>query len=565
VPSEREPPQEEEVLAALLASLRAELAGTRAELARALERIAELEARLAQSPRNSSRPPCSEGLAKPAPRSLRKKSGRRPGGQDGHRGQTLAQVARPDREVRHEPGCCSRCGAGLAGRPVTWVERRQVFDLPPVRAEVTGHQLIERECGCGQRTRAAAPPGAEAPACYGPRVAAVIIFLYAGQFLSKQRTAAALAELFGIPLSPGTVAALTARAAGRPGGFLDVVREQIARSDVAGFDETGFRVEGRLAWVHCARTGTYTLLTVHPRRGKQAMEAMGVLPAFAGVAVHDAWAPYDGYSSADHQLCCAHALSELQAVTDAAPAGEWCWATQAADALTAMQALVSDAISQGRGAAGPDALAVQTCSDAQKQPSAGSHNTVFCARRAAFPTRPPHAQSRDLRALSDHDIRRGHPTAEDKCRVTTCNFPSRTLTILPLVSRAEPLWPCSRQEAQFRLTRKLKITNANALWFWASLKWGDPRDRPPALADADIPHRIAVFADAYGMTARQCGELAPLLVDIPHRYYEGSRASAELNPVWRKAWEGNKHTLARAEAWVNTMAPAITASIVQPR
>jgi transposase len=347
VPADQEPPPYE-VLAGLVASLRAELAETRAELERALQRIAELEARLKQTPRNSSKPPSSEGLAKPTPRSLRKRSGRRPGGQEGHKGATLAQVARPDREVRHEPGCCGRCGAGLAGRPVTGVERRQVFDLPAVRAEVTEHQLVERVCGCGQRTRAAAPPGAEAPVCYGPRIAAVIVYLYIGQFLSKQRIAQALAELFGIPVSSGTVAGITARAAGRLGRFLEHAREQIAGSPVAGFDETGFRVEGRLHWVHCARTGKYTLLMVHPRRGKQAIEAMGVLPSFGGVAVHDAWAPYDSYTAAGHQLCCAHARRELQAVTDLAPEDQWCWATQAADALTAMQKLVSEAVSQGR-------------------------------------------------------------------------------------------------------------------------------------------------------------------------------------------------------------------------
>ena len=97
---------------------------------------------------------------------------------------------------------------------------------------------------------------------------------------------------------------------------------------MAGFDETGFHVAGRLHWVHCARTGKYTLLMVHPRRGAEAMKAMGVLPSFAGVAVHDAWAPYDTYTGPRHQLCCAHALRELQAVTDAAPAGQWCWAAQ---------------------------------------------------------------------------------------------------------------------------------------------------------------------------------------------------------------------------------------------
>jgi len=153
-------------------ALRGELAQSQAALARALEelaqareRIAELEARLRQTPRNSSRPPSSEGLDKPPPRprSLRKKSGRKPGGQDGHVGTTLAQVARPDREARHEPGRCGRCGAGLRGRPVTGVERRQVFDLPEVAVTVTEHQLIERECGCGHRTRAAAPRGGEAP------------------------------------------------------------------------------------------------------------------------------------------------------------------------------------------------------------------------------------------------------------------------------------------------------------------------------------------------------------------------------------------------------------------
>ena len=185
MPGDEQPPYE--VLAALVASLRRELAEAmtaleqaRAELARARERIAELEARLKQNPQgNSSRPPSSEGLAKPTPRprSLRKRSGRKPGGQDGHNGTTLAQVGRPDREIRHEPGCCDRCGTRLAGRPVTGVQRRQVFDLLPVRAEVTKHKLIERECRCGHRTKAAAPAGAEAPVQYGPRIVPTEPFL----------------------------------------------------------------------------------------------------------------------------------------------------------------------------------------------------------------------------------------------------------------------------------------------------------------------------------------------------------------------------------------------------
>src|SRR5438105_4532117 len=104
---------------------------------------------------------------------------------------------------------------------------------------------------------------------------------------------------------------------------------------------------------------------------------------------------------------------------------------------------------------------------------------------------------------------------------------------------------------------------ANALWYWAPLR--DPRDRAPAFADADIPHRVAVFADAYGMTARHRAELAPFAVDMARRYHEDSRASAELDPVFRKLWEdGAKDELPRAEAWLRDAAPAITARLSRP-
>lgn len=163
-------PPSYEVLAALVV-------GLRAELERAQARIGELEAQLAVNSRNSSKSPSSEGLSKPPPksRSLWGKSGRKPGGQAGHGGQTLRQVAKPTYEKPHEPGCCSGCGKGLAGRPITAVERRQCFDLPPVAVEVTEHQLVERECVCGVRTRATAPEGVDAPVQYGPRITAIIL------------------------------------------------------------------------------------------------------------------------------------------------------------------------------------------------------------------------------------------------------------------------------------------------------------------------------------------------------------------------------------------------------
>lgn len=193
-----------------------------------------------------------------------------------------------------------------------------------------------------------APEGVTGPVQYGPQVTAIILYLYAGQFLSRKRTAQALAELFGAPVSEGTVAAMTRRAADRLDGFLTQVGDRIAGAEVAGFDETGLRVAGSL---HCARTDKHTLITCHAKRGTKGIHDAGVLGRFRGVAVHDAWAPYDTYRDAEHQLCCAHALRELQAVTEAAPGdADWCWATQAADALVAMQKLVTEAIAAGADA-----------------------------------------------------------------------------------------------------------------------------------------------------------------------------------------------------------------------
>ena len=319
---------------------------------------AELRRQLGQNSRNSSKPPPSDSpFAKPAPKSLRRKSGRKPGGQSGHPGSTLVLVDKPDERLWHEPGPCTGCGADLADAPEVGMQRRQVFDLPPMTVRVTEHQLVARRCACGTTTCGTAPKGVTAPVQYGPRITAIILYLYVGQFLSKKRTSQALAELFGTPVCEGTVASVTQRAADGLEGFLEEVTDLIADSEVAGFDETGLRVAGRLHWVHCARTGKYTLITCHPKRGSEGIDAAGVLTRCRGVVVHDAWAPYDNYLDVEHQLCCAHALRELQAVADTAdPDAEWCWATQASDALVAIQKLILDAIASGADAAHPDAL-----------------------------------------------------------------------------------------------------------------------------------------------------------------------------------------------------------------
>ncbi len=323
-----------------IGALRAVIDAFQGQMGELRAEVEALRARLRQNPRNSSRPPSAEGLGKPAPRSQRRKSGRKPGRPKGQPGATLELTGHPDAVVSYEPGRCAGCGAGLFGAAVTAAERRQVIDLPEeIRALVTEHRIISRRCGCGAVTTGTAPAGVSAPVQYGPRISAACACLWHGQFLSRNRTREAMSDLFGVAISPGAISGMTTRIAGALAGCLDAIRAALAAAPVAHFDETGFRVAGKLAWVHSASSGKHALITVHARRGRAGMDAAGVLPAFAGIAVHDCWAPYDSYAQVTHALCNAHALRELQAVTDAAPPGQWCWATQAAGALREMKRL----------------------------------------------------------------------------------------------------------------------------------------------------------------------------------------------------------------------------------
>lgn len=307
---------------------------------------AELRRRLGQSPRNSNMPPSAQGLDKPAPKSLRGRSGRRAGGQDGHQGRTLRQVEVPDETVRHEPAVCAGCGDGLADAAVVAVTRRQVFEIPQVTARVVEHHLVARRCGCATVTCGSAPRGVDAPVQYGPRLTAVVVYLLVAQFGAQKRVAQAVADLFGVPISQGSVAAMTARAARRlEGDFLAALRSALAAAELVHFDETGFRVAGRLHWVHSASTGKYSLLYVHPKRGREAMNAGGVLPVFAGIAVHDAWAPYDCYPNATHALCCAHLLRELVAAGELDP--QAAWAEQGIRALLSLKTAAEAALAAG--------------------------------------------------------------------------------------------------------------------------------------------------------------------------------------------------------------------------
>lgn len=331
-------PSVERALRAELAVLRAELAvrdqanlllvqdnaALREQLVELTDQVAELVRRLGQGPRNSHKPPSSEGYEKPAPRSRRERTGRRPGGQPGHEGTTLRQVEVCDEVVVHRPAACSGCGQALADAPVVSVECRQVFDLPEIVLRVVAHRLEHRRCGCGQVTMADVPAGVGAPTQYGPGVRGLASYLLAGQYLPLARTAELLTELVGAPISQGSLAGWQLDAAAGLDPFVAAVTAGLSAAPVLGADETGIRVDGALAWVHAARTDDLTLYTVSRRRGVEAMREARVLDALAPetVLVHDFWAPYWAFD-VTHAVCGAHLGRELVAAGEADGQAGW--------------------------------------------------------------------------------------------------------------------------------------------------------------------------------------------------------------------------------------------------
>src|SRR5262249_34078223 len=205
-------------------AVKTENAALREQMTALVARVQELEGRLAKDSHNSSKPPSSDGLRR-KPKSLREKSGKKRGGQPGHRGHQVSLAATPDAVVTHRPSRCGVCQRELPGDAPSWVERRQVRELPPVRLHVTEHQILHERCpGCGTTTEAQAPAGGSAPQQYGPRLRAVASYLVQQQFVPYARVRELFAEVFGAALSVGTLVNLVRLGAARLRGVEEEIK-----------------------------------------------------------------------------------------------------------------------------------------------------------------------------------------------------------------------------------------------------------------------------------------------------------------------------------------------------
>lgn len=312
------------------------------------ELIQALQDQLAKNSHNSSKPPASDGLRKHSrSRSLRESSGKKSGAQPGHAGHWLEIAATPDKVTVHHVRCCAHCQVSLEEVPIKGVEKRQVYDLPPLRLLVIEHQAEIKTCpDCGKTTQAEFPGGITQLVQYGPGFKALLTYLNQKQFIPLERVSEFCEEVFQQPIGAGTIIDASAQVAEQVQPVNRQVKQHLIETEeIVHFDETGLRVAQKIHWVHSASTSHVTCYHVDPKRGQAGMDQAGILPNRKGKCLHDDWKPYYTYTEAEHTSCNAHHLRELKFLQERYPQE---WEGEMANHLLTIKTAVEEAIAQGR-------------------------------------------------------------------------------------------------------------------------------------------------------------------------------------------------------------------------
>ena len=337
-----------EVVAELL-PLREQVSQQALLIAQLQQQVQALQEREGKDSHNSHLPPSSDRFVR-QPKSLRKKSGKKPGGQPGHEGTTLRWQACPDEVIVHPVAHCAACQQDLQSVAVLQVERRQVVDVPTPRLWVAEHQAEQKQCpACQQVTVASFPAEVASPLQYGPRLGAIAVYLVQQQLLPWARACEVLGDLLGASLSEGTLASLIERCAATLQPVEEQIKQALTSVEVLHQDETGLYVNGQRQWLHVSCTKQLTHYAVHAKRGKEALEAIDILPRFAGTSVHDGWRAYFHYGC-QHALCVVHLLREL---TYLAEEQGLAWAGELIGLLLDMKAATDQARAAGQAAVHP--------------------------------------------------------------------------------------------------------------------------------------------------------------------------------------------------------------------
>jgi len=310
-------------------------------IAKLEERVKSLEERLNKNSHNSSKPPSTDAYAskKPKPKSRRIKSGKKVGGQKGHPGTTLRMVDNPDETVIHKVNECSNCHTCLEDKEAKDSERRQTFDIPPVRLHSTEHRAEKKTCPkCGHINTADFPEDVTQPVQYGSRLRAFAVYLHDYQLIPYDRSCELLSDVYGCEISPATLIRAENECFEGLEEFENSIKDALLQSPVIHCDETGLKIIGMRNWLHVACTANMTYYFAHPKRGSKAMDDMDILPNYNGVIIHDFWKAYYKYLC-DHGLCDTHLLRELTSISENY---EQEWSGQMADLLLVIKGCVDE-------------------------------------------------------------------------------------------------------------------------------------------------------------------------------------------------------------------------------
>lgn len=281
------------------------------------ERVKSLESQVNKNSNNSSKPPSSDGFKKKT-KSLRIKSGKKPGGQEGHEGTTLCLSETPDEIKIHSIEQCAECGTSLENVSPERYIIRQIIDIPEIKVKVTEHRAEVKICPiCKCKNTASFPETLTNTVQYGERLKSVAVYLTQYQLIPYKRSAELIEDLFNHHLSQGSIVTFNQSCHDELEAITNNIRNSITSSTGAvHFDETGMYIDKKRQWLHVASNQNLTYYECHEKRGEKAINEIAILPNFTGTAVHDGFKTYNKYTSCDHALCNAHILRELNGITE---------------------------------------------------------------------------------------------------------------------------------------------------------------------------------------------------------------------------------------------------------
>ena len=280
-------------------------------------RIIELEdllrkATINKNSGNSSKPPSTD-MFKPKPnQSLRVPSGKKSGGQPGHKGFTLNMVDVADEVVELNPAHCCKCGCSLDTAESHFEDKRQEFDIPPTQVKVKEYRRNSKKCpNCGHHQDVDFPKDITNYTQYGHNVETIVTYLSVYQYISYQRLKKCLKHFFKLDISEGTITNILIRMADKSKPKYDEIKTTILQSKQVGSDETSVKVNGKKHWIWVWQTKNATYLEAMDNRGSQAIDSVFPDGLVNSILNTDRWAAQLKTLSAGFQMCISHLFRDL--------------------------------------------------------------------------------------------------------------------------------------------------------------------------------------------------------------------------------------------------------------